>query len=276
MSSTKSTIACFGATGGCVATTLACALKSGHHCTALARTPDKLRNLLITEYGIPLETINQYLNIHKGDVKDPAGVRTVLVNPVDQTLLVDFIVSGVGAYPTFQLSIRRPLPLTDPTICESAVGAMYTALADLASTSQAQPPIVVNSTGQKPLLVLVSTAGCGRKRGVPLPIYPQYHYLLGGPLADKKRMEELAFKDKGTHVRDFVIMRPLILTDGIAKGDGGLRVGWEWGVEGVEERLEEPGPEIGYTVSRRDVGTWIFEKAVCQGGWEGKCVYLTY
>lgn len=89
-------------------------------------------------------------------------------------------------------------------------------------------------------------------------------------------MEDLAFNDKGTHVRDFVIMRPLFLTDGIARGDDGLRVGWEWGVEGDENRLKEHGPEIGYSVSRKDVGTWVFEKAICQGGWEGKCVYLTY
>ena len=60
-------------------------------------------------------------------------------------------------------------------------------------------------------------------------------------------------------MRDFVIMRPPFLTNGIAKGDDRLRVGWEWGVEGVEGRLEEPGPVIGYTVSRRHVGNWIFE-----------------
>ncbi|KAK0099673.1 hypothetical protein ONS95_013434 [Cadophora gregata] len=274
MSSSKPTIACFGATGGCVATSLACALKSGYNCTALARTPDELHNLLINEHGIPLETITRYLNVHQGNVKSPTDVRSVLINPIDHTLLVDIIVSGVGAYPTFQWSIKRPFPLTDPNICETAIGAIYSALSDLASTSR--PPIVTNSTGQKPLLILVSTAGCGRNRGVPLPVYPQYYYLLGGPLADKKRMEELAFKDKGAHVRDFVIMRPLFLTDGIARGDGGLRVSWEWGVEGAEKRPNEPGPEIGYTVSRKDVGTWIFEKVICQGGWEGKCVYLTY
>lgn len=223
-----------------------------------------------------METIKQYLTIHKGDVKDPADVRNVLINPVDQTLLVDIIVSGVGAYPTFQWSIKRPFPLTDPEICESAVNAMFAALDDLASPSEGRPPIVKNSTGQKPLLILITTAGCGRKRGIPLPIYLQYHYLVGGPLADKKRVEELVFKDKGAHVRDFVIMRPPILTSGPAKGDGGLRVGWEWGIEGIEGRPEEPGPVVGYTVSRRDVGTWIFEKAICQDGWDGKCVWLTY
>ena len=109
-----------------------------------------------------------------------------------------------------------------------------------------------------------------------MPIYLQYHYLLASPLADKKRMEELIFADKGTHVRDFVVMRPLFLTDGKARGDEGLRLGWEWGVEGDATRVKEPGPEIGYYVSRRDVGTWTFEKAICQGGWDGRCVYLTY
>lgn len=153
------------------------------------------------------------------------------------------------------------------------MGAIYTALERLALRAS---PIVATSTGQKPLLIVVSTAGCGRRRGVPLPVLLQYNYLLGSPLADKQRMEDVVLRDQGDHVRDFVIVRPLVLTDGEARGEKGLRMGWEWGVEGSEERELEKGPEIGYYVSRKDVGTWIFEKAVCEGGWEGKCVYLTY
>jgi hypothetical protein len=152
---------------------------------------------------------------------------------------------------------------------------MYTALSNLSSASSTRP-ITNTSTGEKPLLIVVSTSGCGRRRGVPLSIYLPYHYLLSSPLADKKRMEQLVFGDKGSHVRDFVVIRPPFLSNGKARGDDGLRVGWEWGVEGGEERVQEPGPEIGYYVSRRDVGTWTYEKAIVQGGWDGKCVNLTY
>ncbi|KAJ3533722.1 hypothetical protein NM208_g7858 [Fusarium decemcellulare] len=250
MSSTKPTIACFGATGGCVAAALASALKEGHHCTALARTPEKLRNLLTTGHGIPSATVDQYLAIYQGDVKDLAAVAKTLVNPMNGNLLVDVILSGVGAYPTFQWSIRRPLPLTDPTICEDAIGTIYTALSNLFATS-----VTSTSTGQKPLLVVVSTSG---------------------PLADKKNMERVVMGDRGKHVRDFVIMRPLFLTDGAARGDDHLRVGWEWGIDRGEGEVKEPGPVIGYYISRKDVGEWTFNHVIAQGGWEGKCVYLSY
>ncbi|KAF4953243.1 hypothetical protein FSARC_12437 [Fusarium sarcochroum] len=271
MTSAKPTIACFGATGGCVAAALASAIKVGHHCTALARTPEKLRHILTSDHGVSPTSIDQYLTVHQGDVKDPSVVAKALVNPTDESLVVDFILSGVGAYPTFQWSIKRPFPLTDPTICEDAIETIYTALSDLSARG-----VTSGSTGQKPLLVVVSTAGCGRNRGIPLSIYLQYHYFLGGPLADKKRMEEVVMGDKGKHIRDFVIMRPLVLTDGEAKGDGQLRMGWEWGIDGGKDKAEEPGPAIGYYVSRKDVGKWTFDKVVAQGGWEGKCVYLTY
>ncbi|KAK2666922.1 hypothetical protein RAB80_017343 [Fusarium oxysporum f. sp. vasinfectum] len=267
----KPTIACFGATGGCVAAALTSALKDGFYCTALARTPEKLRSILIDEHKIPLDTINQYLTIYEGDIKDPAIVQKALISPTHTASVVDFILSGVGAYPTFQWSLIRPFPLTDPTITEDAMNTIYAALSSLSASS-----ITNTSAGQKPLLVAISTAGCGRNRGIPLPIYLPYHYLLGGPLADKKRMEKVIMAGKSDYIRDFVIMRPLILTDGEAKGENQLRVGWEWGTDDGMGECEEPGPEIGYLVSRKDVGKWMFDNVVVQGGWEGKCVYLTY
>lgn len=197
-----------------------------------------------------------------------------LISPLDKEVLVDVILSGVGAYPTFQWSLRRPLPLTDPTICETAIRTIFTALSDLSSAAKLQS--TNGKPVEKPLLIPISTVGCGRRRGIPLSIYLPYHYLLGSPLADKLRMEEVVLKDKGAHVRDFVIMRPPFLTDGEARGDSVLRVGWEWGAERNDQAVKEPGPEIGYYVSRKDIGAWIFQKVVVQGGWEGKCVYLTY
>lgn len=177
--SSKQTVACFGATCGCVGgrfglrterkAPMHClydlrseicgkrisSLLTPHHITShhitVARTPDKLRNFLVKEHSISLGIIEQYLTIYQGDVKEPADVAKALVSPANDGLLVDVILSGVGAYPTFQ-----------------------------------------------------------------------------------------------------------------------------WGVERKEGGSGEPGPEIGYFVSRRDVGQWTFDKVVAQDGWEGKCVYLTY
>lgn len=236
----------------------------------MARNPESLRNILITEKHIASEVINKYLTIHQGDVRDASAVTKALINPTNPKFVVDFILSGVGSRPRFQWSITRPLPLKDPTICEDATKTLFDALSNLAASG-----ITGTETSQKPLLVVVSTAGCGRARGVPLPIYLQYHYLVGGPLADKQRMEDLILQDSGRHVRDFVIMRPLILTDGEAKADGQLRVGWEWGVVG-DRGPDEPLPKLGYLMSKADLGMWTFSHIVLEGGWEGKCVYFSY
>ena len=90
-------------------------------------------------------------------------------------------------------------------------------------------------------------------------------------------MERLILRDNGEHVRDFVFMRPPFLTSGEERGDEGLRVGWEWGVEEDKETVkQQPGPEVGWIVSRKDVGGWVFRHAIVEGGWEGKCVYTVY
>ncbi|EWG53478.1 hypothetical protein FVEG_11903 [Fusarium verticillioides 7600] len=267
----KPTIACFGATGGCVATALESALREGFYCTAFVRNPDKLRNVLITQKGIPSDIVDRYLTVHRGDVKDPTAVAQALVSPTNAKFVVDFILSGVGSRPRFDWSITRPLPLQDRTICEDTIKVIYTALSNLSASG-----ITGTISSQKPLLVAVSAAGCGRKRGIPLPVYLPYHYVVGGPLADKKKMENLILEDGGRHVRDFVLMRPLILTDGKAKGDGQLKVGWEWGVVSDEHSVKELGPKIGYLMSKEDLGKWVFDHVIPEGGWEGKSIYLPY
>ncbi|KAH7305234.1 hypothetical protein B0I35DRAFT_516441 [Stachybotrys elegans] len=274
MTSSKKTIACFGATGGCVGAALAHALKNDHHCTALARDPQKLRHALTNEHDVPASTIEQLLTIVEGDVKDTTAVTRALISPSNPDAIVDIILSGIGAYPTFQFSIRQPFPLTDPTISETAIQTIFQVLSGLYAASK--PDFPSGKAVEKPLLVAISTAGCGRRRSVPLSIYLPYHYFLGSPLADKKRMEALIQRDYAAHVRDFVIMRPLFLTEGEAKGDGAIRIGWEWGVESIKPNVNEPGPAIGYSISKKDVGLWIFTNLVTQSGWEGKCVYTVY
>jgi len=136
--------------------------------------------------------------------------------------------------------------------------------------------------GKKPLVVVISSTASGDVwNDVPLPwiMAPLYKWLLGAPHDDKLMMEKLIYADSGAHVRDFVVIRPAIFTDGPVQGVDKVRVGWEYGV-GQEGKDGEkaPGPAVGWTIGRMDLGTWLFEKVVSKGGggWEGRCVSLCY
>jgi hypothetical protein len=89
---------------------------------------------------------------------------------------------------------------------------------------------------------------------------------------DKRKMEAMLFEDNGANVRDFVIVRPTLLMDYKPHGVEKVKAGWEWGVKEGQDK----GPQMGYTVGRRDVGQWTFENVIQQGGWEGKCISLSY
>lgn len=238
------------------------------------RTPDKLRSQLALQHSIPTATTDRYLGIYQGDAKDPTAVSPALVSPLDNTLLVDVIYTGIGVYPKFAFSLTQPLPLTDPTICASGAAALFAALDTLAARG-----VTTTSKGGKPVLIALSATGVnGKKRDVPWVLVPLYRWLLGPAHDDKRNMEKLMLADKGAHVSDVVIVRPSVLTDGVEKGVAAVRVGWEWGQDGEpgEEREREAGPQIGWTVSRRDVGGWVFRKVIVEGGWEGRCVCITY
>jgi hypothetical protein len=290
MSSAKPALAFFGATGGCTGATLAHALNNGHHCTAcestsalcaakkivtdlpgvkVARTPDKLRTFLAEQHNVDTALTESNLTIVQGDAKDPVAVAQALVSPINSALLVDTIVSGLGGYPTFHWSIMQPFPLADPTICENAMRTIFTAIENLLASPQ-------GSVRQKPRIVIITTAAASKKRGVPLSIYLPYLYLLSSPLKDKIRLEEAVFDDRGQHVRDFVVIRPPFLLDVAERGLKAIKVGWVWGVESGQNREKELGQHIGWYIGKKDLGRWVFEKVIREGGWEGRCVNLTY
>lgn len=100
-------IAYFGATGGCTNACLALSLRQGLKAVALARTPKKLHDMLLSQ-GISEETISANLIIIQGDITDVAAVKKTLMSG-DERKLVDKIVSGVGARPSFQLSVTTPV-----------------------------------------------------------------------------------------------------------------------------------------------------------------------
>ncbi|KAF2870698.1 hypothetical protein BDV95DRAFT_638427 [Massariosphaeria phaeospora] len=259
--STKHTIAFFGATGGVACSSLALALKDGHKCTALARTPDKLHKMLSEQYHVPTSIIDSLLTIHAGNIKDPNDVARPLISPLQPSALVDVIYYSVGGTPSLQISLTQPVTLDDPTICATGLLSVFSALTNLRNSGIAAAP-----NGRKPLLVTISTTGItSKKRDVPLVLGPLYHWSLSVPHLDKKKMEAHIFNDKGANVRDFVVVRPTLLTDNEPKGLESMRVGWEWGVR----QGQEPGPQLGYAVGRQDVGGWAFRKAIVEGGWEG-------
>ncbi|RJE22809.1 UMTA methyltransferase family protein [Aspergillus sclerotialis] len=254
MDGQKPTIAFFGATGGCANSCLVLALRAGYCCTALARNPTKLRDLL-RQREIPESTIADNLIITTGDVTD--------IEPVKETLLsnggpVNFIVCGIGGKPSFENPLRPTLD--NPSICQDGMRTILAASRSLA----------VAETAGKPSLIVVSTTGIsGHVRDFPLVMLPLYHWMLKVPHEDKKVMERLIReemeKPAGERgIQNCSVIRPSLLTDG--KEDG---------LENVQVGFEE-APAVGYTISRKQVGRWMFENLVCKDSeYVGKVVAIT-
>ena len=250
MSTSKPLLAFYGATGGSTLAALIPALNAGYDCTALARTPSKLTDLLLSK-GVPQSVIDTHLYVFPGNVLSVEAVKGPLVlngRPAD------IIVSGIGI--TTFTEWRQKV-----TICADAVTNIIAALREIGSAV-------------KPLLVALSSTGISRQGGttrdLPLLMMPFYRYGLKNPHADKVRMEEVIAGEMGRTekavIRGFVIPRPSLLTNGKARGSEKVRVG-------NEER-----PAVGYRISRDDVGGWIFENLVVGevGRWIGKKPTLTY
>ena len=84
-------------------------------------------------------------------------------------------------------------------------------------------------------------------------------------------MEEEVEKAKAEGViREYVIVKPSLLMGEKRLGRENIRVGWE-GKEVFE-------PAIGYTISREDVGGFIFEEVIAKVNEEhcGKKISITY
>lgn len=252
-STSKPTVAIFGATGGTGLSILKNSLASGHTVNVLARTPSKLSCLS-----------TQYPNLHviQGDIYDNNSIKETLVL---NNRVVDVVVSGIG-----MVLQQKGMGFTssDKNICENGTKNILAAISEL--ECQSSPPITLPTGGPK--LILLSTTGISSKsRDIPIPMIPLYHWMLALPHADKKKMESVVI-DSG---RRWVLVRPSLLTDGEAKGLERVRAGVE-----VPGNKEEGKHAVGYTIRRDDVGTWVYEECIRNAGawekWEGKCVSLTY
>ncbi|KAI9773028.1 MAG: hypothetical protein M1835_006212, partial [Candelina submexicana] len=224
MASSKPTIAFFGATGGCTNTALTLALQANYQCTALVRTPSKLTALLEAG-GVPASTLSTNLTIHQGDIKDATSVRKALL--LNNTL-VDTIIFGVGGLPKFTPNPLKP-GLTDPTICEDGSRTVITALKQILASSEGKEG--VRAGWKKPLMAVISTTGISKgKRDIPIAMIPLYHWMLGTAHKDKEAMEDIMIStatSPHSPLRDFIAIRPSLLTDGKREGSGKVRAGME-------------------------------------------------
>jgi hypothetical protein len=257
MSSPKPTILFLGATGGCTLACLIHTLQAGHPAIALARTPAKLTTLL-TSAGIPTSTLDALLTIHRGNAISVPDVKAaLLLSPTPPST----IISGLGAAPVFTLGLNplKWLTIDNATLCGTAAATLVSALREVETENPSFP---------KPLMCFVSTTGISQgAEDVPFLMRFLYHIVLAVPHVDKKEMERV-FRPEGREggvFRAVMGVRPTLLTSGVGKGLEGIRIG------------REQSPELGYTVSRNDVGLFVYKTAV-EGegkGWEGDMASLT-
>lgn len=149
------------------------------------------------------------------------------------------------------------------TVCAEAMTSILSALANL-------KPL------QKPLITVISSTGISAgPRDVPLLMLPLYKLALHNPHQDKHNMEQVltdslaegASGRKEAWFRGFVSVRPAFFTNGPAVGPPKLRVG------------TEPKPAVGYTITREEVGKWIFDEVVAneeRDRWIGEKISLAY
>ncbi|KAK4039417.1 oxidoreductase AflX [Parachaetomium inaequale] len=244
------TILFLGATGGVCLAALRRALAANHTCIALCRTPSNLTAQLPEN-----SSSNPNLHIIQGDARDPSVLATCLVHPSDATRLVDTIISSIGARPTLR-------GMSDPHVCETGMEALLAALRRVREER--------GVTGNKPRLVAVSSTGISDvARDLPYLMVPLYKVVLHNAHMDKKAMERLVM-GSGEYT-EWTLVRGSLYTNGPAT-EGLVRVGMEDPVKGVVERVA-----IGYTISREDVGKWVFEACI-EGGkeWVGKAAIITY
>ncbi|ROT41468.1 hypothetical protein SODALDRAFT_331199 [Sodiomyces alkalinus F11] len=236
-------VAFFGATGGCTLAALDLAIQDARlKCHALVRNESKLREKLSTR-KVPEDAIKSRLNIVTGDVKDVAAVRNVLFPSELNGNPVDVIISGIGGVPQF--TWRGPT-LEDPHICENGTKTILEGLASLKGVADAK----------KPRFCVISTTGLSQTRDVPHLMRPLYWVLLQIPMADKTKMEAAVLEDAGRSAAErltasSVICRPSMLTNGSTTSLEQIRVG-----------LGDDMPAVGYTISRDDVGLWLYHNVI--------------
>jgi len=244
----------------------------------VVRNSNKLTTLLTTSNEITREQIASHLTIITGDVRNPKDIKDLLFPEVTGVTIkaVEIIVSGIGSVPAFEG--WNPIPkIVDPTVCEDGMKVILDVLRENSTPG---------ATG--PHLVTIGTTGISKLgRDYPLLLLPVYKWLLHVPHQDKGKMEAQvsdALKSSASNesgdggkaegvLGRYTIIHASLLTDGKMLG-----------IEKVRSKVEDElwsGEAIGYTISRRDVGNWIFEGVIKGYGREangnrGRIARITY
>lgn len=270
------TIVFIGSTGGCTNACLTHALRAGHRCVALVRTPEKLVKKLTTDQDLDEKLISSNLVTVTGNAKSVADLKTALLAASPNgTSLPDTIVSGLGATGALKWEFCKPLEIIkadDPTLCRDSAAALIQALREVRAENPAM------SEAAKPRLAFVSTTGVTRgPEDVPFSMRFMYHQMLAEPHKDKKAMEDVFRADaeipdeKGRTFASVSCVRPTLLagTGNTAEGKGLDKV-----KAGTEMK-----PELGYQITRGDVGGWMYANLVAEGPgrnrWQGNMCSLT-
>ncbi|CCC11408.1 hypothetical protein SMACR_02066 [Sordaria macrospora] len=248
------------ATGGIALSTLkrclAASSRASLTITVLARFPTRLQGLLS-----PTELASPSLRIIEGNAHSTSDIIPVLTHPSNPTSLVDIIVTGIGAKPDM-----KNLTVDDPSVCEKGAKALMEALGKVQSTPG-------SSSGQeKPYIIAISAAGASTlHREYPLALYPVHALLLKAAIKDKRAMERVLI-DNSDKLLDgkWTVIRPSMLTNKPEIGLEKVRVA----TEDLRKNQLEGEKVVGYTISREDVGKWIFERLAVGGGDEGVRKYL--
>ena len=270
--------------------------------STVARNPEKLRLLLTSSpYGVRETDISAKLRIIQGDVRDRDAVRRTLKPDSGSSAVPDIIVFGIGGSPRLAPASIHLLTVDDPNVCGAGMKCILKELEDIRAASFRDAGAL---NYKRPLVAAISTTGLSSSRGkrdVPLLLLPLYRWLLAVPHQDKLAMEnalmaaaEKEEEERGKQLVDVVIVRPTLLVDGVGSDREMVRVGWEYvdastsGAGGnVGERDQAnstraevaPGPAVGYSVRRTDVGAWLFEEVLTgrdRGrNWAGKRVTLS-
>ncbi|KAL8712060.1 MAG: hypothetical protein Q9225_007010, partial [Loekoesia sp. 1 TL-2023] len=164
---------------------------------------------------------------------------------------------------------RNPLKPTfeDPTVYQDSILSINTALQIIKSSS--------GQASKMPLLTALSTTGISENQDVPIMMTPLYRWMLAVPHANKEVLEDRIVKAKEENlIRDYVVIRPSLLTDERINGKTEIKVSWEGKAPG---KLGD-GAAVGYKITREDVGYFVFESVIANSGGElvGKKISITH
>jgi len=231
--------------------------------------------MLAEKHGVTDAQMDSHLNIVQGNAKDLVPVKQALA---PNGAIASIVVSGLGGSAQFQASLTTPIVLNDVHICSESTAVLLQALRELRQAG------TIGAGKPAPFVCAISTTGTQKApRDVPLAYYQLYHYALQVPHADKRAMElDLAKASRESAdvapLRAFAVVRPTLLFDGPPKGLAKVRAGWVAHPEAVNAGDEAaPGPAVGYSIRRADVGAWMFANLIKNPEeWANRCVSLTY